>query len=582
MKKYLSKIIPFFIIFWVFLYTPVGVMMVLCAEQNKNLGYLENVLFEKLAGRERVSLVVSQQPLISSPTIQADNSLLIKMENLFAPDNMRENFGQGQLLNVIGVRAQQQTGAGKQWVNLRIGLKEKVPYSIRQEGKLVIIDFNISSVEAKLIENQKASTKSKEALAQEEFQAKEPERLGATKKYTDRIISLDFQDADIKSVLRLMAEYGSTSIVSGEDVKGNVTLSMKNVPWHQALDAIMKVHGLAQQPMGGVITVMTLERKKKDEADKKAAESEQRKAEEERKAEELRVLIEKGKLRQILIEAKIVEASEQFVRNLGIQWGFGQHGSSGKYGLGFSGGSNPLTQTRAKQMVYPEQIPWTEGSTTNPLYMAAVNFPSSVLGPTFGLVFGGAKGFIETQLQALESSTQGKIISSPKVVTMDNVKAVIKQGDEVPYVTPASGNSPATVTFKEAVLRLEVKPKITDEGRISMEIKATNDTPDYAQGEKLQGNPPIRKNEVESKIVVQDGDTVVIGGVSRSQDEKIESGLPWLYKVPVLGWLFKTQNINKQKRQLLIFITPKIMSGSGYIKDECDGIDNLDRCKNRQ
>jgi type IV pilus assembly protein PilQ len=211
--------------------------------------------------------------------------------------------------------------------------------------------------------------------------------------------------------------------------------------------------------------------------------------------------------------------------------------------------------------------------------MAAVNFPASVLGPTFGLVFGGAKGFIETQLQALEATTQGKVISSPKVVTMDNVKAIIKQGDDVPYVTPASGNSPATVTFKEAILSLEVLPKITDEGRISMEIKATNDTPDYAQGEKLQGNPPIRKNEVESKIVVQDGDTVVIGGVSRHQDDKVESGLPWLYKVPVLGWLFKTQNITRQKRQLLIFITPKIMSGSGYVKDECDGIEELDRCR---
>lgn len=581
MRKYLSKIIPVFITLWIFLYAPVGVTIATGAEQDKNLGYLENVLFEKFPGRERVSLVVSQQPLLGSPAIQADNSLLIKLENLFAPDNMRENVGQGQLLNVTGVRAQQQTGAGKQWVNLRISLKEKVPYSIRQEGKLVVIDFNISSVEAKLIEGQKAAAKSKEASAGDEKEIKETPSLSGTKRFTDRIISLDFQDADIKSVLRLMSEYGNLSIISGDDVKGNVTLTMKNVPWTQALDAILDIHGLTKKQMGDVISVMTLERKKKDEADKKQAEEDNKKAEDARKARELEILIEKGKLRQILIEAKIVEASEQFVRNLGIQWGFGQHGSSGKYGFGFSGGSNPLTQTRAKQMVYPEQIPWTEGSTTNPLYMAAVNFPSTVLGPTFGLVFGGAKGFIETQLQALEATTQGKVISSPKVVTMDNVKAVIKQGDDVPYVTPASGNSPATVTFKEAVLRLEVKPKITDEGRISMEIKATNDTPDYAQGEKLQGNPPIRKNEVESKIVVQDGDTVVIGGVSRSQDEKIDSGLPWLYKVPVLGWLFKTQSVNKQKRQLLIFITPKIMSGSGYVKDECDGIENLDRCRNR-
>ena len=579
MKKCLSKMIPVFLILWVFLYAAAMLWTEAEAQQNKNTGYLENVLFEKFPGRERVSLVVSEQPLLGTPTIQADNSLLIRLENLFAPGNMRENVGEGQLLNVVGVRAQQQTGAGKQWVNLRVSLKEKVPYSIRQEGKLIVIDFNISSIEEGLLAKQRAAEKAKEVQAEK----KEQEILstGTARRYTDRIVSLDFQEADIKSVLRLMSEYGNLSIISGDDVKGKVTLTMKNVPWTQALDAILEIHGLTKKQSGNVIAVMTLERKKKDEADKKQAEEEVKKAEDARKARELEILIEKGKLRQILIEAKIVEASEEFVRNLGVQWGFGQHGSSRKYGFGFSGATNPLTQTGAKKMVYPGEITWTDGASTNPLYMAAVNFPSSVLGPTFGLVFGGAKGFIETQLQAMEATTQGKVISSPKVVTMDNVKAVIKQGDDVPYVTPSSGNSPATVTFKEAILSLEVKPRITDEGRISMEIKATNDTPDYAQGEKLQGNPPIRKNEVESKIVVQDGDTVVIGGVSRHQDDKVESGLPWLYKVPVLGWLFKTENITRQKRQLLIFITPKIMAGSGYIKDECDGMEELDRCRNR-
>ncbi|MGB4219763.1 MAG: secretin and TonB N-terminal domain-containing protein [Smithellaceae bacterium] len=579
MKKYLSRIVPVFLMLWVFLCVHSLLLTEAPAQQDRNIGYLENVLFEKFPGRERVSLVVSEQPRLGTPTIQADNSLFINMENLFAPENMRDNVGEGQLLNVIGVRAQQQTGAGKQWVNLRIGLKEKVPYSIRQDGKLVIVDFNISTIEEKLLEKKREAARAKEASAEKEAQTLLS--AGTTRRYTDRIISLDFQDADIKSVLRLMSEYGNLNIISGDDVKGKVTVSMKNVPWTQALDAILEIHGLSKKETGSVISVMTLERKKKDEADKKQAEEEIKKAEEARKARELEILIEKGKLRQILIEAKIVEASEEFVRNLGVQWGFGQHGSSRKYGFGFSGATNPLTQTGSRRIVYPSQIPWTDGASTNPLYMAAVNFPSSVLGPTFGLVFGGAKGFIETQLQAMEATTQGKVISSPKVVTMDNVKAIIKQGDDVPYVTPASGNSPATVTFKEAILSLEVLPKITEEGRISMEIKATNDTPDYAQGEKLQGNPPIRKNEVESKIVVQDGDTVVIGGVSRHQDDKVESGLPWLYKVPVLGWLFKTENITRQKRQLLIFVTPKIMSGSGYVKDECDGIEELDRCRNR-
>ena len=599
MKKYLSKIIPIFIILWIFLYTPAGVATGLRADQNNvigaknetaNVGYLENILFEKSSGRERVRLVVSQQPLIAPPSIQADNSLLIRLENLFAPDNIRKTLGGGQLLNLTDVEVQQRVSEGKQWVHLKINLKENVPYSIRQEGKIVVIDFNISSVEAKLsARKQQDSIKSREVSTGGGTygvnETRMPARLVTTKKYTDRLVSIDFQDADIKSVLRLMSEYGNMSIISGNDVKGNVTVTMKNVPWEQALDSILDINGLTKKQMGDVISVMTLERKKKDESDKKAAEEDQIKAEDARKARELQILVEKGKLRQVLIEAKIVEASEEFVRNLGVQWGFGNSSTVGSYGLGLSGGTNPLTQTNARRQTYPPEINWTTGGKDPlPLTMAAVNLPSAILGPTFGLVFGNARGFIETQLSALEATRTGKIISSPKVVTMDNVKAVIKQGDEVPYVTPASGTSPATVTFKEAVLRLEVKPKITGEGRISMEIKATNDTPDYAQGEKLQGNPPIRKNEVESKIVVQDGDTVVIGGVSRNDEFKVESGVPWFYKIPVLGWLFKTENISKQKRQLLIFITPKILSGSGYIEDECDttNLDNLDRCRKRK
>ncbi len=600
MKKYLSKIFPVFIILWVFLYTPVGVTTGSSADQNNatgaknetaNVGYLENILFEKLSGRERIILVVSQQPSIAPTSQQEDNSLLIKLENLYAPDNMREPLGGAQLVNVTDVQAEQRSTEGTQWVYLKVSLKENVPYSIRPEGKTIVIDFNISSIEEKLsAQNQKNAERSRASLAgggsNEDNEMNKPARRETTKRYTDRIISVDFQDADIKSVLRLMAEYGNMSIISGDDVKGNVTLTMKNVPWEQALDSILDVKGLAKKQMGDVISVMTLERKKKDESDKKAAEEDQIKAEDARKARELQLLVEKGKLRQILIEAKIVEVSEEFVRNLGVQWGFGNNQRVGtSYGLGLSGGSNPLTQTNAQSMTYPSQIPWVKSGTTDPLTMAPVNFPSSVLGPTFGLVFGGAQGFIETQLSALEATTQGKIISSPKVVTMDNVKAVIKQGDEVPYITKSEGSTDTpTVTFKEAVLRLEVKPKITDEGRISMEIKATNDTPDYAKRDQLYGNPPIRKNEVESKIVVHDGDTVVIGGISRNQEDKIVSGVPGFYKIPVLGWLFKTENIQNQKRQLMVFITPKILAGSGYVEDECNAtnLDNLDRCRNRQ
>jgi type IV pilus assembly protein PilQ len=585
MKKSLSRIIPVFIVLWIFVYNP-GISLPAENADQRNTqdkksetaadkaGYLENVLFEKLPGKERIHLVVSEQPVINVST-QADGSLLVKLENMSAPDNLRGSLGEGALVNIVRVQPMQQLLDGKQFIYLTIDLKENVPYAIRQEEKNIFIDFNVSSlVEKKPVESSVAKGKNKKAAAKKkdvetiseetatfsddaDINETKPAKKIISKRNTDRMITLDFQDADIKTVLRLMAEYGNTSIISGEDVKGKVTLTIKNTPWEQALDSILDTQGLAKKQMGNVISVMTLERKKKDESDRVSAEADQRKAEDERKSRETKILSEKGKLRQILIEAKIVEATSDFVRNIGINWGFGGNQSIGSYGSAITGGTNTL-QTNAWKKQYPPEITTTDSS-GNPLYMAAVNMPAALASPTLGVIFGAGTSFLEAQLAALESETTGKVISAPKVVTMDNVKAVIKQGDDVPYITQSTSGSVVTqtVTFKEAVLKLEVKPRITEEGKISMEIKANNDVADYQN--TVLGNPPIHKNEVESTVVIQDGDTVVIGGILRDSDTKVVSGIPWVYKIPILGWLFKTENLTKSKKQLLVFITPKIL-----------------------
>jgi type IV pilus assembly protein PilQ len=496
---------------------------------------------------------------------------------------MRRQFGEGELNNILRVTPVQQLVDGKQWIYLSVNIKKIVPYSIKQEGQSVLIDFNVSSLPEKkspvspvvIEETPKVTEKKKivakvatetakksDAAAEIEASKAKPIQKETVKRYTDRMISLDFQDADIKSVLRLMAEYANISIVSGDDVRGNITLSMKNVPWEQALDTILDITGLAKKQMGNVISVMTLERKKKDESDRKTAEENQAKAEETRKERELKLLADKGLLRQILIETKIVEATEEFVRNIGVKWGFSGAQSIGTYGSKLAGGTD-TSQANALASPYPSEITALDSS-GNPLHMAAVNMAAALAAPTFGVVIGAGTAFLEAQLAALETTTTGKIISAPRVVTMDGVKATIKQGDEVPYVTPGTGNSPPTVTFKEALLRLDVKPKITEEGKISMEIKATNDVPNYALAATLLGNPPIRKNEIESTVVINDGDSIVIGGITRAEDDLAVSGLPWLQKIPILGWLFKTENITKNKRQLLIFVTPKILKSGNF------------------
>ncbi|HPK53663.1 MAG TPA: secretin and TonB N-terminal domain-containing protein [Smithellaceae bacterium] len=547
MKKYSFNILnALIIILWVFICLPL-------AASAAETGYLENVLLEKLSGKERIALLVSQQPVVSVES-QTDGNLLIKLADIYVPENLRRTFGENELKNISRITPVQRALDGRQWAYLTVDLKQAVPYVVKQEGKNIYIDFNV----AMLPEKQTAAVSRTAAT-----------NNGSSKRYTDKLISLDFQDADIKSVLRLMAEYGNISIVSGDDVKGNVTLTMRNVPWEQALDTILDINSLAKKQMGDVISVMTLEKKKKDEADKARSEDDQRKAEDQRKDREQKLMVEKGKLRQILIEAKIVEASESFTRNIGINWGFGNLQTVGAYGLGVSGGSSTL-QTNSWRQGYPGRIAATDvaSGTAKSLSMAAVNLPAAVASPTIGMVIGGSAAFLEMQLAALEENTTGKVISAPKLVTMDGVKATIKQGAEVPYITPGSANSPATVSFKEALLKLEVEPKVTDEGRISMKIKSSNDVPDWAKAVlNPEGNPPINKSEIDSTVTVQDGDTVVIGGVLKTQDDKTVSGLPWLQKIPVLGWLFKTDNTSKEKRQLLIFVTPKILHGSGLVEN---------------
>jgi len=575
MKKYLSKTFLVFIItIWMSTYISGIALAADTTDKSKaseegtaavvaNVGNLESVFLEKLPGKERIHLVVSKQPVIDMRS-RNSGSYLIKLENMTVPENLCRPLGEGELNNIISITPSQQLIKGERWVYLTVDIKKVVPFAIKQEGNNLFIDFNIAGLfykkdsDSQKIKGKTAATgyrKTAAKVSAETVTSSDVAKDGGaeiktvkkeTLKPADRIIDLDFQDADIKSVLRLMAESGNVSIVSSEDVKGTITLSMKNVPWKQALDTILDINSLAKKQTGNIITVTTLDRKKKDEADKAKAFDDQIKAEDERRAREQKMMAEKGLLKQVLIEAKIVEATEDFVRKIGVEWGFGNQQRVGStYGLGVTGGSSTsLTPTQYKQ-TYPPQIGIVDSTTGDSLSMAAVNFPAAVTGPVIGLVFGGATGFLETQLAALEENGTGKIISSPKVVTMEGIKAIIKQGAEVPYTTPASGTSPATVSFKEALLKLEVTPKITDEGKISMDIKASNDSPDWTN--EVQGNPPINKSEIESKVVISDGDTVVVGGVMKTEDSVLDSGLPWLQKIPVLGWLFKTESITKKK-----------------------------------
>ena len=548
--------------------------------QGTDFGYLENITLDRINGKERLTIVLSKQSGVAIESI-GRNDLLVKMTKVFVPEELKRTLGEGKLSNILSVVPSQKTVDGEQWALITIALRERVPYKVNQEGQNVLIDFDVRSLAAKSpVAGEKAGDVPKEspkaAEAPKEIQKaaevpKEDITQGQVKPPDDgQPITLDFQDANIKTVLRLLSEVGRVTIVSGDDVKGNVTVYMKKVPWNQALDTILDVQSLTKKRTGDVISVMTVEKMKKDEADRRSGEEDRRKAEDiANKAAQDRD-VERGKLRQISIEAKIVEAQDDFVRNLGVTWGGASYNSIGNYSSALTAGTNTV-QGRNITWGYPAAIPFTNTDGTT-IQSAALNYPTSVSSPTFGLIIGGANAVLEAQIQALETNNTGKIISSPKITTMDNVKATIKQGQEIPFVTiDKDGNR--SITFKEAVLKLEVKPKITPDGTISMDIKATNDAADYAQAATLGGNPPINKSEVESKVIVNDGDTIVIGGILKTSDQRIESGVPWFMKIPVLGWLFKSESIQKQRRQLMVFITPKI------ITKEDAGVDKFEKPK---
>lgn len=542
--------------------------------QENQAGYLENILFEKFKGKERVVLMLSRQSGALAED-QPGNIVLIKMDNLFVPQTLRRPMGEGALDNLIRVVPVQKATDNSQQAIIRIELNKLVPYRIGQDGHNIVIDFDVASLPVKtaaFVEKSAATEPAVKPMPAAAVQAKklpEPVRdagkyrpLPVKPAYATRLIYLDVQDANIKSILQLLAEEGGVNIVYGDDVKDQkVTISLKKIPWGQALDTILAINDMTKIQEGNIINVVTKKRLNERNLQAEAAEKHQREATEAREKQEQQKKADSGKLQQISIEAKIVEVSTTFVRNLGVQWGGSYTGNlsaaKGVYPYGVGIGT---TTSKAAGTYVPLPIGSGIGLTE---IGNAVNLPTAIAGtPSIGLVLGSANAIISAQLSALETTGEGKLISTPRVVVMDGEKAVINQGEQIPFVTPGTATSPPTTIFKDVYLKLEVTPKVTADGRISMIIKASNDRAEKDQKDSL-GNMPIAKNDIDSKVVIKDGDTIVIGGVMRSEDTKGEAGIPWIYKVPVLGWLFKTQEINKTKKELLIFVTPRIFKTAG-------------------
>jgi type IV pilus assembly protein PilQ len=424
-------------------------------------------------------------------------------------------------------------------------------------------------------------------------------------RYVGKKVSFEFKDIDIHNLLRVIAEVSKKNIVVADDVAGKVTIRLRNVPWDQALDIILASKGLGKEEIGEIIRVAplkTLEEEARSREERKKALRRQEElvvqlipvnyAEAEKMSARVKdVLSERGTVAvdartntlvvrdigsnigrarslvekldsmtpQVLIESRIVEANTSFSRSIGVQWGgFGQ--------------AAPATGN-ATGLSFPNTVRVTGGSDTGTASATgvsgapnfAVNLPAAVgagSGGALGFTFGSANGALNLNLRlsAAESSGTIKTISAPKVTTLQNQKATISQGVSIPFSQVSAQG--VNTTFVEARLQLDVTPHITSDGSVLMAIKATNNQPDPSNT-GANGQPAIQKKEAETQVLVRDGDTTVIGGIYVRRGATNEAGVPWLMKIPILGFFFKSNTVSENRQELLIFITPRIVTQAG-------------------
>ena len=425
--------------------------------------------------------------------------------------------------------------------------------------------------------------------------------IGANKtkqKFTGKRISLDFQNVDVRTVLQILATESGMNIVASDSVQGKMTLSLKDVPWDQALDLILDARELDMRRVGNIINVAPraemlardkaelTARKELDDLGPLISQSFQLKyknVEEFKKIlrisdgssgsssnsiltsrgsalidpatntlivndvksviQKFNALIEELDVpaRQVMVEARIVEASDTLSRELGVKFGGARRGTT-SWG---SDWNNGLQQN------------YRYGGSNTPTFVPNVNLPAAASVGSIAVVKAFSSGILGLELSASEAEGRSKTISTPRVLTQDRQEAEIKQGYQVPYTTRDSDGS-TTTSFKDAVMSLKVLPRITPDNKIIMDVTINKDTPDNTY-QSSEGEPSIRTQSVKTQAMIEDGGTLVVGGVYQEVIQNNVKKVPMLGDLPVLGNLFKTRSRNNSRNELLFFITPRIM-----------------------
>ncbi len=434
------------------------------------------------------------------------------------------------------------------------------------------------------------------------------QRAAERPRYTGEKLSLNFQNVEVRAVLNVIADFTDLNIITSDTVTGNITLRLKDVPWDQALDIIMQTRGLDMRRSGNVI--WTAPRDEIATREKLALESQQQiteleqtrtesfqinyqKAAEVKKLlsdpqqrllskrgsasvdertnilfvqdtpsrlEEVRKLLAKidVPVRQVMIEARIVEASDSFSKNLGARLGYVENGATGQVrNVGQTGG----LQLGAGVTANAQSLGLTTGTPNLVPDQQQVNLPAAGLNGfnagTFSFILfkKDFSRFITTEISALEADGKGKIVSSPRVLTANQVEALIEQGTEIPYQAATSSGATA-VSFRKANLSLKVKPQITPDGNIIMTLEVNKDAP----GSIVSGAVQINTKHVKTEVLVENGGTVVIGGIFEQNERTDITKVPFFGDLPLIGFFFRNQARSTTKTELLVFITPRIVA----------------------
>jgi type IV pilus assembly protein PilQ len=426
--------------------------------------------------------------------------------------------------------------------------------------------------------------------------------------FTGERLSLNFQDIEVRAVLQLIADFTGLNMVASDTVGGNVTLRLKNVPWDQALDIILKAKGLGMRQIDNVIMVapnaeIAAREKLELEASKQVEELAPLYTEfiqvNYAKASELAVLIkaeannllsERGSVtidertntlivqdvsdslesirqmllkldipvRQVLIESRIVNADESFAKDIGVRFGYSKNTKQGhateRDAIGEGGSNNPVAIFGGGE---PGNINGTSGTgiSTGTAENLLVDLPALASGASASLVIGKIGSYLlQLELSALIAEGRGEDIAAPKVITANQRQATIESGIEIPYQEASSSGATST-SFKKAVLSLDVTPQITPDDRVLLDLSVSQDSP----GAAVSGGVPINTRRVTTQVMVDNGETVVLGGVYTRSDSKATDRVPFFGDLPYVGFLFKRTSATQSKSELLIFVTPKIL-----------------------